>query len=58
MAEESIISTLYEVEAKLKACRTVLDNKMYGGEGMNESSYEFKKLRKIYDAICRVMDMM
>ena len=53
-----VIKTLYKVKDNLTECRKILDTQMYGNEGMDQESEEYQKLRKIYDAICRVMDMM
>lgn len=51
-----MINTLYKVEDKLKECRQILDDKMYKQRDCTDS--EYKHLRKVYDAICKVMDIL
>ena len=52
------IRALYKVADKLKECRTILDDEMYHSGEVDAESKEFKLLRKIYDAICGVLDLM
>lgn len=42
---------------KLNECREILDDEMYRSGSVDMDSPEFKKLRKIYDAICKVIDL-
>ena len=52
------IGTLYEIQDKLNECRRILDNEMYCSGSVDINSHDFKMLRKVYDAICRVLDLM
>jgi hypothetical protein len=46
-----------KVTEKLEECRNILDNEMYWKKSVELNSPEFKKLRSIYDAICKVIDL-
>lgn len=48
---------VFKVVDKLNECRTILDDAMYRGGILDMESYEFKKLRSIYDAICKAIDL-
>jgi hypothetical protein len=43
---------------KLQECRNILDYEMYSNPNVDTNSFEFKKLREIYDAICKVNDLI
>lgn len=48
---------LDKVRAKLQECRNIIDTRLYwSGEATPEDEYKF--CRKIYDAICKVMDLL
>ena len=50
--------TVSQVVNKLDECRDILDTEMYrSNPNVDMNSYEFKKLREIYDAICKVIDL-
>ena len=50
--------TTVAVVEKLQECRQILDREMYGsGPDVDMESFEFKKMREIYDAICKVIDL-
>lgn len=54
----NLYMTTLEVVDKLQECRQILDREMYGnGPDVDMNSFEFKKLREIYDAICKVIDL-
>ena len=42
---------------KLEECRNILDTEMYWKKSVELDSPEFKRLRSIYDAICKVIDL-
>lgn len=46
-----------EVTGKLEECRNILDNEMYWKRSVELDSPDFKRLRSIYDAICKVIDL-
>lgn len=48
-------NVLYKVKDRLEECRSLLDQKMYGGSELTNE--EFKLLRTIYDSICKVEDL-
>lgn len=50
-------NAIFKVVNKLTECRVILDDVMYHSEEIPMDSEEFKKLRKIYDAICGVIDL-
>lgn len=49
--------TILKIVDKLNECRDILDNEMYRNGPVDIDSSEFKKLRSIYDAICKVIDL-
>lgn len=48
---------VFKVVDKLNECRDILDCEMYRSGAVDMDSPEFKKLRGIYDAICKVIDL-
>ena len=46
-----------KVVEKLEECRNILDTEMYYKRSVELDSPEFKRLRSIYDAICKVIDL-
>ena len=53
-----LYGTTLKVVNKLQECRQILDLEMYGsGPDVDMDSFEFKKMREIYDAICKVIDL-
>lgn len=46
-----------KVTEKLEECRNILDTEMYYKRSVELDSPDFKKLRSIYDAICKVTDL-
>ena len=53
-----LYGTTLKVVNKLQECRQILDLEMYGsGPDVDLNSFEFKKLREIYNAICKVIDL-
>ena len=46
-----------KVTEKLEECRNILDTEMYWKKSVELDSPEFKRLRSIYDAICKVIDL-
>lgn len=46
-----------KVTEKLEECRNILDNEMYWKKSVELDSPDFKRLRGIYDAICKVIDL-
>lgn len=52
-AERAVI----EVTEKLEECRYILDTEMYYKRSVEHNSTDFNKLRSIYDAICKVIDL-
>ena len=46
-----------EVTGKLEECRNILDTEMYYKRSVELDSPDFKRLRSIYDAICKVIDL-
>jgi hypothetical protein len=46
-----------KVVEKLEECRSILDTEMYYKRSVELDSPDFKKLRSIYDAICKVIDL-
>lgn len=53
-----LYGTSLKVVQKLQECRQILDREMYcSGPDVDMESFEFKKMREIYDAICKVIDL-
>lgn len=50
------INILYQVQAKLKECRPILDNAMY--HDPNIPNEDYSKMREIYDDICKILDKL
>lgn len=50
------LNVLYNVNSELSEIRNKLDRTMYGGEPMDDETY--KKYRQVYDAICKVQDLL
>ena len=48
------ISLLYKVQDQCKAIRNDLDGYMHGDIPQEDKTY----LRKVYDAVCKVMDIL
>ena len=48
------ISLLYKVQDQCKTIRKDMDAYMYGDIPKEDKAY----LRKVYDAVCKVMDML
>ena len=46
-----------KVTEKLEECRNILDNEMYYKASVEFDSPDFNRLRSIYDAICKVIDL-
>ena len=46
-----------KVTEKLEECRNILDTEMYYKRSVELNSPDFKRLRSIYDAICKVIDL-
>jgi hypothetical protein len=46
-----------KVTEKLEECRNILDTEMYWKMSVEFDSPDFNKLRCIYDAICKVIDL-
>lgn len=49
-------SILYRVYDKLKEMRTLLDDYMYRGGSIPEDDQKY--CRKIYDSICKTLDLL
>lgn len=52
---------LYKVQDKLHEIRTILDNHMYRGGLSLDSDEAFSDLiycRKVYDSICKTLDLL
>lgn len=54
----NLYSISCNLREKLDKCRNYLDYEMYSDPNVNMESEEFKKVRAIYDAICKVEDML
>ena len=53
------ISSLYNVKDLMKQAREVLDTRMYRSEDSLELPEEDRAYcRKVYDAVCKVMDLL
>ena len=53
------INTLYKVQDLMKQAREVLDTRMYRSEDSLELPEEDRAYcRKVYDAVCKVMDLL
>lgn len=53
------LNTLYKVQDLMKQAREVLDTRMYRSEDSLELPEEDKTYcRKVYDAVCNVMDLL
>lgn len=50
-------SILYSVKADLEVVRKKMDNYMYGGEKALENE-DLAYCRKVYDRVCRVLDLL
>ena len=51
------ISVLYSVKADLEAIRKKMDNYMYGGDKpLDEEDLAY--CRKVYDSICKTLDLL
>lgn len=46
-----------KVTEKLQECRNILDNEMYYKMSVEFDSPDFNKLKNIYNAICKVIDL-
>ena len=53
----NLYSISCNLREKLDKCRDYLDREMYGQPNDPESE-DFKKVRAVYDAICKVEDML
>lgn len=47
---------LYNVQDKLNECRKTLDEYMYRSGGIPEEDHGY--CRKVYDSICKVLDLL
>ena len=48
---------LDKVRVKLQECRNIIDNRLYrSGDPTPEKEYEY--CRKVYDAVCKAMDLL
>ena len=52
-----LYGTTLKVVDKLQECRQILDREMYSSPMVDTESFEYKKLREIYEAICKVIDL-
>jgi hypothetical protein len=53
------LNTLYKVQDLMKQAREVLDTRMYRSEdSLNLPEEDRAYCRKVYDAVCKVMDML
>ena len=48
--------TLYEVQDLMKEARKKLDTRMYRSGGVPDEDLQY--CRKVYDAVCKVMDLL
>lgn len=48
--------TLYEVQDLMKEAREKLDTRMYRSGDMPDEDLQY--CRKVYDAVCKVMDLL
>ena len=48
--------TLYQVQDKMKDARRLIDGYLYGGEEVPEADRAY--LRKVYNKVCEVLDLM
>ena len=65
MRQEKIIMTpettlaLDKVRAKLQECRNIIDNHLYySADAPNVPDADEKFCRKVYDAVCKAMDLL
>ena len=58
MAKINLYLVGLELNEKLQACRDIIDRETYWNQGVDSDSEEFKKLREVYSAVCKVMDML
>ena len=49
-------SILYKVSDKLNECRTLLDDYMYRSGGIPDEDHTY--CRKVYDSICKTLDLL
>ena len=53
------LNTLYKVQDLMKQAREILDTRMYRSEDSLELPEEDRAyLRKVYDKVCNVMDLL
>jgi hypothetical protein len=53
------LNTLYKVQDLMKQAREIIDTRMYRSEDSLELPEEDRAYcRKVYDAVCKVMDML
>lgn len=53
----NVARAIFRTADKLNECREILDNEMYRNGPVDMESKEFKKLREIYNAVCKVIDL-
>ena len=58
MAKINLYLVGLELTEKLQECRDIIDRETYWNYEVDINSEEFKKLREIYDAVCKVMDKL
>ena len=54
----NLYSISCNLRVKLDAVRDYLDTEMYHSGDVDPESEDFKKVRAVYDAICKVEDML